>query len=127
MRRTTPAAVLRALPEGARPLVEALLGEAERRDVGLLLVGGPVRDWLLERPLRDVDLIVEPEREIGAAELAREAVGSGDVRIVTHDRFGTVRIEAGQGEAGSPEEPTVVDVATVRSVSLRYLLCGRDA
>ncbi len=105
MKRPSPASLLRALPEASRPLVEAVLAEAERCDVGVLLVGGPVRDWLLGRPLRDVDLIVEPERGVGALELAR-AAAAPEVRIVAHDRFGTVRLEA-------PD--TVVDLATVRT------------
>ena len=44
VKRPTPAALLRALPEASRPLVEAVLAEAERCDLGVLLVGGPVRD-----------------------------------------------------------------------------------
>jgi tRNA nucleotidyltransferase (CCA-adding enzyme) len=99
--------VLRALPNGARALVKALIEEAERSEVGVLLVGGPVRDLLLGRPLRDVDVIVEPRRDCGAEELAR-AVAPDDGRVITHDRFGTVRLEG---------EGAVVDLATVRAES----------
>jgi tRNA nucleotidyltransferase (CCA-adding enzyme) len=99
--------VLRALPNGARALVKTLIEEAERSQVGVLLVGGPVRDLLLGRPLRDVDLIVEPGRDCGAEELAR-AVATDEARVITHDRFGTVRLEG----AGA-----VVDLATVRAES----------
>lgn len=110
MRRVSPAALLRALPAASRPLVDAILAEAERSDVGVMLVGGPVRDYLLGRPLRDVDLVVEPERGVGALELAR-AAAAPEVRLVAHDRFGTVRLEA-------PD--TVVDLATVRSESYAH-------
>jgi tRNA nucleotidyltransferase (CCA-adding enzyme) len=107
VKRVGTGQVLRALPNGARALVKALIEEAERSQVGVLLVGGPVRDLLLGRPLRDVDLIVEPGRDCGAEELAR-AVAPDDGRVITHDRFGTVRLE-GAGAA--------VDLATVRAES----------
>ncbi len=107
MKRVALAALLRALPDASRPLVDAVLAEAERCGAGVSLVGGPVRDYLLSRPLRDVDLIVEPEGAVGALELAR-AAAAPEVRIVAHDRFGTVRLETLE---------TVVDLATVRSES----------
>jgi tRNA nucleotidyltransferase (CCA-adding enzyme) len=87
--------------------VKAVIAEGERSEVGVLLVGGPVRDFLLGRPLRDVDLIVEPRSERDARELARAAAPEG-VRVVSHERFGTVRLE-GQG--------AVVDLATARAES----------
>ncbi len=80
------------------------MAAASRRSLAVHLVGGPVRDFLLARPVRDVDLILE-ERIPGAAlELAREALP--EARIVSHGRFGTVKIE-------TPEAR--VDLATVRS------------
>jgi len=102
--------VLRAIAKESRVLVKALIEEGERSEVGVLLVGGPVRDFLLGRPLRDVDLIVEPAPDRGAEELAR-AVAPDGVRVVSHDRFGTVRIE-GKG--------AVVDLATVRAESYEH-------
>jgi tRNA nucleotidyltransferase (CCA-adding enzyme) len=99
--------VLRAIPDGVRALVKGIIEEGERSGVGVLLVGGPVRDLFLGRPLRDVDLIVEPGRGGGAEQLAR-AVAPDDVRVVTHDRFGTVRLEG---------TDAVVDLATVRAES----------
>jgi tRNA nucleotidyltransferase (CCA-adding enzyme) len=110
VKRVAPAALLRALPAPSRPLLDAVLAEAERCDAGVSLVGGPVRDYLLGRPLRDVDLIVEPEHGLGALELAR-AAAAPEVRIVAHDRFGTVRLETLE---------TAVDLATVRSESYAH-------
>jgi tRNA nucleotidyltransferase (CCA-adding enzyme) len=93
-----------------RELVKALIEEGERAGLGVLLVGGPVRDFLLDRPLRDVDLIVEPAGDRGAKALASVAAGEG-VRVIAHDRFGTVRME---GKGG------VVDLATVRAESYAH-------
>jgi len=102
--------VLRAIAKESRALVKALIEEGERSEVGVLLVGGPVRDFLLGRPLRDVDLIVEPAPNRSAETLAR-AVAPDEVRVVAHDRFGTVRME-GKGAA--------VDLATVRAESYEH-------
>ncbi|HTY17644.1 MAG TPA: hypothetical protein VMH82_07940 [Myxococcota bacterium] len=75
-------------------LVECVLREAEQRARAVYLVGGPVRDLLLGRPLRDVDLIVEGDAGV-AEELARAASPPG-VQVVSHDRFGTVRLESSE-------------------------------
>jgi tRNA nucleotidyltransferase (CCA-adding enzyme) len=102
--KRAPLAILEAIPAGPRPLVDRVLAEAERRSLAVYVVGGPVRDFLLRRPLRDVDLLVEPHDEEGAAELARAA--AGEARVVVHERFGTVRIEG---------EGTALDLATARA------------
>jgi tRNA nucleotidyltransferase (CCA-adding enzyme) len=66
---------LRALP-GAAPLFEALA------DVpGVWVVGGAVRDTLLGRTPRDLDLVVEGDAAAAARRLGEDAV--------VHDRFGT--------------------------------------
>ncbi len=99
------AALLQALPPGESDTVRAVVAEAERRSLPLFLVGGPVRDWLLGRPLRDADLIVAPRDDCDAEALARAAAPEG-TRVVPHGRFGTVRLETVEG---------AVDLATVRS------------
>ena len=101
--------IRRGLAPGVAALFDAVLDAAERRDVALYLVGGPVRDLLLGRPLRDVDLIVEPRDDAtpSAEALARAAAPAG-TQVVSHDRFGTVRLEAADG---------ALDVATVRRES----------
>ncbi len=104
MSRRPAVDVLRALPSAAAPLVEAALREADAKGMAVYLVGGPVRDWLLGRPVRDVDLIVEPEAGAGAEELARAAAPEG-ARVTPHPRFGTVVLQAGE---------VAIDLATVR-------------
>ena len=85
-----PLAALRLSP-GVAALVEAVLREAERRDLAVYLVGGPVRDLLLGQALRDVDLIVD-SASCSAEDLARAAAPVG-AEVVSHDRFGTVRLQ----------------------------------
>jgi tRNA nucleotidyltransferase (CCA-adding enzyme) len=76
--------VLRALPCGARVL--DVLGS--RPEVAL--VGGSVRDLLLGREPRELDLVVD-----GDLEPVLAALGPGDVR--RHERFGTAVLDAGDG------------------------------
>jgi tRNA nucleotidyltransferase (CCA-adding enzyme) len=97
--------VVAALPEALRPLLRRVIESAERGGFAVHLVGGPVRDFLLGVPVRDVDLVVEPRGGEGAPALAALAAPEGG-RAVVHERFGTARLE---GPAGS------LDLATARS------------
>ncbi|HSZ04336.1 MAG TPA: hypothetical protein VK778_03935 [Solirubrobacteraceae bacterium] len=93
--------VLRALatqPGGAQ-----LLSLARERD-DLALVGGAVRDLLLERAPRELDVVVAS----GAAELARELASLLGASTTVHERFGTAAVE---WEAGR------VDIAERRAES----------
>jgi len=85
------------------PLVEKLLSRlsapmaailietikaARRRGLSLYLVGGGVRDLLLERSHLDVDLAVEGD----AASLAEELAAAVGARLAVHHRFGTASL-----------------------------------
>lgn len=104
MRRPSPSEVLRSIPEPAAALVKRVLEAADAGGTPVYLVGGPVRDLLLGRTLRDVDLLVERSGERDAAALAREAATS-DLRVTPHDRFGTVTLRS---------EHATLDLATAR-------------
>lgn len=107
--RVGAAEALGSLPEAVSTRVVRLASAAEARHLALYLVGGPVRDLLLGRALRDADLTVAAPAGTGigeaTAELAREVALPGD-RVVVHPRFGTLRIELEGGAA--------IDLATVR-------------
>ncbi len=113
MKQPTREDVLRALPDAVRPLIEALLDAARKMDRAVYLVGGPVRDFLLERPIRDVDLLLDDR--VGTDAKARTQTFDGWVRsalprarITLHSRFRTLRIEC---------EGAVLDVASARRES----------
>jgi tRNA nucleotidyltransferase (CCA-adding enzyme) len=72
---------LRADPCGA------LLLRVFAADERVHLVGGAVRDLLLERAPRELDVVVEGDVDAAAARLGGE--------ITAHDRFGTARVRAG--------------------------------
>ncbi len=61
---------------------------AGRRRERLYLVGGVVRDLLLERCNLDLDLVVEGD----AIGLAHELAGTFDASLTTHPRFGTASL-----------------------------------
>ncbi len=89
-------------------LLGRLIDAARTSGAGLYLVGGPVRDLLLGRPLRDLDLIVQGVADEGlgaAAALAARLEDSG-ARVVEHGRFGTVNVTSGDAS---------IDLASVRS------------
>ncbi|MAG33405.1 MAG: hypothetical protein CL908_21220 [Deltaproteobacteria bacterium] len=86
--------VITAAPEATGALLAQIARVASARGIELHLVGGPVRDLLLDRPLSDVDLMVAGEAGELAAAVVAEA-GEGELEFVAHDRFGTVRVESG--------------------------------
>jgi tRNA nucleotidyltransferase (CCA-adding enzyme) len=99
--------VLQALT--ARPGGPQLLALSEQRDassskVDVALVGGAVRDLLLGRTPRELDVVVAAN----AAGLARELADVLGARVVAHERFGTALVE---WEAGR------IDIAQRRAES----------
>jgi tRNA nucleotidyltransferase (CCA-adding enzyme) len=76
---------------------------AAKRGWDAFLVGGVVRDLLLSRPSKDLDLVVVGD----AADLAAELAGSSDGRWTRHRAFGTATVELDGG--------LHVDLATARS------------
>ncbi|MBM4384609.1 MAG: CCA tRNA nucleotidyltransferase [Deltaproteobacteria bacterium] len=112
LRTASAETALAALPEAVRVRAERLARAAETRGLALYLVGGPVRDLMLGRALRDADLTVTNPGGAAVGEqtaaLAHEAALAGD-RVTLHARFGTVRIDLAGGES--------IDLATVRRES----------
>jgi tRNA nucleotidyltransferase (CCA-adding enzyme) len=75
---------------------------AERQEQRLCLVGGVVRDLLLERSNLDLDLVVEGD----AINLAQELASLKQAKVTTHLRFGTAKLQWGNRS---------VDLATARA------------
>jgi tRNA nucleotidyltransferase (CCA-adding enzyme) len=90
---------LRAMPGGSE-----LLGAAEAQDGRVELVGGAVRDIMLGRRPRELDVIVEAGVEL----LGRTLADALDGEVTLHERFGTALVRGGR---------TDVDLATIRSES----------
>ncbi len=85
-----------------RPAAVAAVAAARAHDVSVYLAGGVVRDLLLGRPVRDLDLVVEGDAIAIAGEIARRLSGS----VKAHRRFGTAAITLPDGDR--------IDVASTR-------------
>lgn len=84
-----------AVPQHYRDLLAQAVSLAHSRRERLWLVGGFVRDLLLGRASRDLDLVVEGDGPALAAELAREHPLSCEV----HPAFLTAELALGEGRA----------------------------
>ena len=104
------AAVLDTLRRALGPQLDLLLRVADRADaIGLhvFLVGGPVRDALLNRPVQDLDLLVHGEG--GAARLG--------AALAAHEGGDHVSFPAFLTAKWRPAAGGVLDLATARAES----------
>ena len=77
------------LPPPITALLKVIGEIAPGQGKDLYLVGGVVRDLLLERPSQDLDLVVDGD----AIQLARKVTSAIPGKITVHDRFGTAKIQ----------------------------------
>lgn len=78
-----------AIPPARLTLLKALADEAGQVNLAIYVVGGFVRDLLLQRPSLDFDVVVEGDAIFFANRLAARWGG----RVVAHRRFGTAKWE----------------------------------
>ncbi len=76
-----------ALPPARQALLQLIAAEAYKAHVSAYIVGGFVRDLLLERPGLDFDIVVEGD----AIHLAKQLSATHGGRVVSHRRFGTAK------------------------------------
>jgi tRNA nucleotidyltransferase/poly(A) polymerase len=76
-----------ALPPARSSLLHAVADEAYEQSVQAFIVGGFVRDLLLQLPSQDFDIVIEGDAMAFAEHLARQFGG----RVVAHRRFGTAK------------------------------------
>jgi tRNA nucleotidyltransferase (CCA-adding enzyme) len=121
------------LPSAARRLLNELLRISEPHGVPLYLVGGPLRDLMLERPSLDIDIAVEGD----APALARQLAEASGGRAIIHPAFltATVRIPGQTPRPGfhldlitarSETYPRPGALPTVRPATIRDDLLRRD-
>jgi tRNA nucleotidyltransferase (CCA-adding enzyme) len=77
----------KALPPERLALIRAVAEEAATQKSPLYVVGGFVRDLLLERPSLDFDMVVEGDAITLARALAKRYGG----KVTSHSRFGTAK------------------------------------
>jgi tRNA nucleotidyltransferase (CCA-adding enzyme) len=76
-----------SLPPARLALLQAVAEIAQEEGMALYIVGGFVRDLMLERPSVDFDLVVEGDAIVLGKSLAERYGG----RVTTHRRFGTAK------------------------------------
>jgi tRNA nucleotidyltransferase (CCA-adding enzyme) len=76
-----------AIPPTRLALLHTLAFEADKLNLPIFVVGGFVRDLLLDRPSLDFDVVVEGDAIYFAQRLADRYGG----RVLTHQRFGTAK------------------------------------
>ena len=113
----------RAVPPARLALLRKLALEADKINLPIFVVGGFVRDLLLDYPSLDFDIVVEGDAILFANRMAERYGG----RVLTHRRFGTAKwniaavhhkiIEAFGLEADSkdPQLPESLDLITART------------
>jgi len=105
------------LPPGLYALLKLIGQEAEEQSLSVYVVGGFVRDLLLDRPNFDVDLVVEQDAIALAEQLVRHYGG----RIRRHHRFGTAKWilpapeERGAAFPAGAGLPETIDLVTART------------
>lgn len=111
-----------ALPQARLELLKLIARQAEAQGAALYVVGGFVRDLLLETPSMDYDLVVEGD----SIQLARALVSMYGGRVSSHRRFGTAKwmldpqdetlIQFVPGFDGEPDAlPATLDFVTART------------
>ena len=119
-----------AVPAPVAKLLKPVVAEAARLHLPLYMVGGPVRDWLLERPTFDLDLTVAGDPD-PIANACAKAIGG---KVESFGRFGTrrvigrskFRIDVATTRAEKYAEPAALPEVTETGVSIEKDLFRRD-
>jgi tRNA nucleotidyltransferase/poly(A) polymerase len=103
------------------PFVILVREIAQARKVALILVGGAVRDALLDKPVHDLDFAVQGNA-VGLARVVADRVG-GAFYLMDEER-GTARVIVGQSAQSA--HPFHLDFAVCRGANWNEDLFGRD-
>lgn len=105
-----------ALPPDWLALLRLIADAAYQQHAALYIVGGFVRDLLLERPSLDFDLVVEGDAIALARALARQHGG----RVTGHTRFGTAKWRLDEpAEDGSLRKLSISGLPSIDLVTAR--------
>ena len=127
-RRKMTARLESALPPARLALLNEVAKESHLQKTAVYIVGGFVRDLLLNRPSLDFDIVVEGN----AIALARALVEKFGGRVISHRRFGTAKwwldeireelaIQLSNGAKISPDDlPLSLDLISARTEFYNY-------
>jgi tRNA nucleotidyltransferase (CCA-adding enzyme) len=101
-----------ALPAARLELIRRVAEAASAQSMALYVVGGFVRDLLLQRPSLDFDIVVEGDAIVLAKALSRKHGG----RVTSHNRFGTAKWFLQNSKLSRPKEiPSFLDLISART------------
>lgn len=100
------ARLARRLPAAARAALDQAVDIAREMEIAAYLVGGPVRDLLLDLPVDDLDLVFQGDA-IAVAERFVERMGG---ILTRHTAFGTAKVLV-----EAKDEPFHIDFVTARA------------
>ncbi len=127
-RKNLSARLEAALPPARLELLKLVAEVAHEKRMPVYIVGGFVRDLLLDRPSIDFDLVVEGD----AISLARSLERKYGGKVATHARFGTAKWQLNPGHRGllakvaaEPEQaagslPQTLDLISARTEFYTY-------
>jgi len=97
-----------ALPPKRLELIQRVAAQAAKQHMAVYIVGGFVRDLLLEYPGQDFDIVVEGDAIALAKALGKKFGG----RVTSHARFGTAKWFL---DESSDLEPSALDLISART------------
>jgi tRNA nucleotidyltransferase (CCA-adding enzyme) len=100
-----------ALPEARHKLIRGVAEQAVKLNMAVYVVGGFVRDLILERPSLDFDIVVEGD----AIELGRALVKQNGGRFTSHTRFGTAKWFLAGSSFADTDLPEFLDLISART------------
>jgi tRNA nucleotidyltransferase (CCA-adding enzyme) len=117
--RNQAARLERALPQARLDLIKRVAEQAAEQHMAIYIVGGFVRDLLLERPSLDFDIVVEGDAIALGRALGKKYGG----RVTSHTRFGTAKwyvreVDFGSRETSSAHQdsiPEFLDLISART------------
>jgi len=99
-----------ALPKNRLGLIRSIAQEAVAQKTALYLVGGFVRDLILDRPSTDFDIVVEGD----AIQIAKRVASKHGGRVIVHTRFGTAKWYLLGSDFIGEDIPAFLDFITAR-------------
>lgn len=98
------------VPQSIIQLIRSIAAVGDPLGFPIYIVGGFVRDLLLDQPSIDLDIVVEGE----AIELGKKLIAKCGGELKIHTRFGTGRWYLDNSEFNSPEIPEFIDLISAR-------------
>jgi len=98
------------LPPKRLTLIYSIAEEAVAQKSAIYIVGGFVRDLLLDRPSIDFDIVVEGD----AIQIAKNVASKHGGRVTIHSRFGTAKWYLHESDLKGSDVPAYLDFITAR-------------